>query len=435
MFRQSKYRFLVSLLLALAFGYASAQNQPCRTGDKMIPIGVSGEVDQQRIHGNMNLLKNANKTSDTLIFPVVVHIFYDSIWGNIADSQVVDGLRIINEDFNRMNADTSVTSAVFKPFAAAVGFKFMLAKLDSNGDSTSGIVRIDTTIFPHPDPPDPDFNNVKFISHWPSHMYYNIWLVRGIQGGTLGYAQYPGTNFTYGGPWATWGIVVRSDQWGTIGTSSVDGRTGTHEVGHTFGLYHTFLSLSASCGNVCDTTGDEVCDTPPAKYSGACSQVNTCGNDTSGSSPYMSGTVDQIENYMSYNSCQNMFSEGQKVRMRGFIASFDTLVGLSSDANLIATGLMQPISIDDQSEEALKSMFIYPNPGSGLYTVEINMLDSEPLHITVCNMLGQEILHLNVPRNKGLNKYTLDLSAYPAGLYNVTLVTKDEVSSKKVIKE
>ncbi len=436
MFIQYKYlRLATTLLFATILSNAIAQNQPCATGDKIIPIGSAGLADQQRIHENISAA-SMNKAGDTLIFPVVIHIFHDSVWGNIPDSQVIDGLRVINEDFNRMNADTSATRDYFKPFASAVGFKFVLAKLDSNGDSTSGIVRVDTNIFPHPEPTDPDFDNVKFISHWPASMYYNIWLVRGIQGGSLGYAQYPGTDFTYGGPWETWGIVVKSNQWGTVGTSFVDGRTGTHEIGHTFGLYHTFLSGTANCGSVCDTTGDEVCDTPPCNYTGACSQLaNTCGNDTTGSSPFVKDSVDQIENYMSYNTCQNMFSDGQKVRMRGFIASFDTLMGLSSDANLIATGLMPPVSINEKQENAVASIVVYPNPGSGIFNIEINSEYGEEVHISVCNVLGQEILRLNMQRNKGLNKYTLDMSAYPAGLYNITIVTKDKVSSRKVIKE
>ncbi|HIO71627.1 MAG TPA: T9SS type A sorting domain-containing protein [Flavobacteriales bacterium] len=438
MYIKFKYRHIsISMMLVLLISFAVAQDHPCATGDKIIPIGLAGEGDLGRIHENITAAKTAGKSGDTLIFPTVVHIIHYSGFGDISDSQVADGLRVINEDFNRMNADTSVTRDYFKPFASAVGFKFILAKLDSNGDSTSGIVRFDTAATPHAEPFDSDFDNVKFMSHWPAHMYYNVWLVRSIQGGGAGYAQYPGTNFTYGGPWETWGIVVRNDQWGTIGSSNADGRTGTHEVGHTFGLYHTFLSGSANCGSVCDTTGDEVCDTPPAKdVNSSCNVTdNFCSNDTSGSSPFASDSVDQIENYMSYNSCQNMFSEGQRTRMRGFIAAFDTLQGLSSDANLIATGLLPPLSVPDIDGEGRMAFTIYPNPGAGRYTLKINPVVNEPIQVTVCNVLGQEILQLHELENHGYAKYALDLSAYPSGLYGVTLVTKGGVSSRKVLKE
>ena len=54
---------------------------------------------------------------------------------------------------------------------------------------------------------------------------------------------------------------------------------------------------------------------------------------------------DQLENYMSYNDCQSLFTLGQKERMRGFLTTLDTLNGLYLDDNLIATGLMQPTAI------------------------------------------------------------------------------------------
>jgi len=384
---------LICTLLVLAVGLVHAQEQ-CATASKMIPSSSAGLADLQRIRDNIADLSFAKQQGDTLIFPVVVHVIHNGGVGNIPDSQIVDGLRIVNEDFNRENADTSVTRNLFKPYAAAVGFKFLLAKLDSNGDSTSGIVRIDTSIIPHPEPTSPDFDNCKRLSSWPPDMYYNIWIVRSIQSGTLGYAQYPGTNFTYGGPWKTWGIVVRHDQWGTIGTSSADGRTGTHEVGHTFGLYHTFLSSSAGCGSVCDTTGDEVCDTPPNKYSGACSQLaNTCTNDTSGNSVYDTNVVDQIENYMSYNTCQNMLSEGQKTRMRGFIAEFSILQGLSSDSNLFATGLIDtiPLHIKDEVRDGFV-ISVSPNPFYDEITLLVPKdLNTDRNNIRLINLLGQEM--------------------------------------------
>ena len=187
---------------------------------------------------------------------------------------------------------------------------------------------------------------------------------------------------------------MRHDQWGTIGTSSADGRTGTHEVGHTFGLYHTFLSGSAGCGSVCDTTGDEVCDTPPNTYSGACSQLaNTCTNDTSGNSVYDTNVVDQIENYMSYNTCQNMLSEGQKTRMRGFIAEFSILQGLSSDSNLFATGLIDtiPLHIKDEVRDGFV-ISVSPNPFYDEITFLVPKdLNTDRNNIRLINLLGQEM--------------------------------------------
>ena len=119
-------------------------------------------------------------------------------------------------------------------------------------------------------------------------------------------------------------------------------RTLSHEFGHCFGLRHIF---QGGCGD-----GDLVADTPPMLE-----PLQTCPAD-SGDDGYNSCTagsqlvngfdqIDQIENYMSYNSCQNMFSEGQKTAMDFYLTSSDTITGLkhlSDTANLMFTGTLNP---------------------------------------------------------------------------------------------
>ena len=311
-------KFLISLFLIPQILFA--QNNWCGTADKMLAdIPTTKEQNlMQKIRDNIENNSYIKSQDSLLIIPTVVHIVHFNGNGDITDLQVQDGMRVINEDFRRTNADTINGNPVFYPFAADCRIEFHLAKLDPNGDSTTGITRTDTSIYPHPEPTNANFNNVKYAVNWPSHMYFNIWLVRHISGGANGYAQYPGTAFTYGGPWETYGAVIRSNQWGTIGTSTSDGRVGTHEIGHCLGLYHTFLSFSTGCGAECDTTGDEVCDTPPTTPTYGCDTTNLCSNDLLGPSAFIMDMPDQLENYMSYNSCQNMFSLGQKDRMRGY---------------------------------------------------------------------------------------------------------------------
>ncbi|MCH8331596.1 MAG: T9SS type A sorting domain-containing protein [Bacteroidetes bacterium] len=364
-----------------------------------------------------------------LIIPTVIHIIHDNGNGDITDEQVLDGLRVINEDFRRLNSDTSVTRDTFLNFAGDCMMEFHLAKLDSTGDSTSGIVRINSPLMPHPEPTDTSFDNVKFITYWPSDMYYNIWLVRGIIGGSLGYAQYPGTNFTYGGPWRTWGPIIRSDVFGTIGTSSSDGRTATHEIGHTFGLYHTFLSATAGCGTACDTTLDQVCDTPPVTASSGCPTTrNSCSNDTLGLGAFAVDMPDQIENYMSYNSCQNMFSQGQADRMRGYIDEFPTINGLYSDSNLIATGLMEPFTGVEQFKTT--TLNIVPNPSTGRFYIEFSSHSAIPVKVSILSIVGQLIAEVNTSSGSGIIWY--DMVA-PKGVYIVSVEQQGSVTSAKLI--
>ena len=112
-------------------------------------------------------------------------------------------------------------------------------------------------------------------------------------------------------------------------------------------LLHTFQS---SCGNHCSNSGDRICDTPPAStdtYTCNTTQ-NTCVNDATGPDPYGTNVVDQIENYMSYDNCQNMFTLEQKIAMESTLNNTNNLIGLaqlSTTTNLNATGVNNPYTI------------------------------------------------------------------------------------------
>jgi hypothetical protein len=275
-------------------------------------------------------------SSPTYILPIVFHVIYTTPFGNISDAQIQDQVAILNKEFNRQQPDTILTPAAFKPLAAPFAVEFRLPTIDPNGNCTTGIEHIYSSLANCSYP----WDAVKALSDWPSNKYINIWLIENM--------RYPNMTTCSGGGYSTFpggaanldGIVIRSELIGSIGTAMSSswgnwkGRYLIHELGHWFNLRHIWGD--AYCGN------DFVADTPPAYFSNSgCPNFpynanNSCGSNASG---------EMYTDYMDYTdgTCLNMFSAGQVARMTAAINSpVSGRVNLWSPANLIATGIANP---------------------------------------------------------------------------------------------
>ena len=273
----------------------------------------------------------------TRTIPVVFHVIHAYGDENISKAQIEDQLRVVNEDFQRQNADASNTRDFFKSRAANFNIEFKLARIAPDGSYTEGITRTYDPVNMIENYEDGSSEAKSAVPPWDRNRYLNIWVVKRIEssraGTVLGYAQLPG------GPASTDGIVMIHDRVGTIGTanSSGKGRTLTHEIGHWLGLYHPF---QGGCSG-----SDGVDDTPPvaeASYGCTASQnPNTCNTD-------FPNEIDMVENYMDYanGSCMNAFTNGQLARVNGFLASNSDRARNIAASNLVATGVnINPVSI------------------------------------------------------------------------------------------
>jgi hypothetical protein len=97
------------------------------------------------------------------VIPVVVHVLHQCGPENISKEQILDGIRILNEDYRRTNADAAFTPAPFQAVGADCNVEFRLAQLDPNGNCTDGIVRVETIRTENWAPRD----SLKRVSYWP----------------------------------------------------------------------------------------------------------------------------------------------------------------------------------------------------------------------------------------------------------------------------
>jgi PKD repeat protein len=255
------------------------------------------------------------------IIPVVFHIIHQNGPENISDAQILDQMRILNEDFRKLNSDISNVVPAFTSVTADSEIEFRLAQKDPSGNCHNGIDRIfsaETNIG----------DDGSKLNPWPRNKYLNVWVVKTISSGAAGYAYLPGTAF----PTTADGIIILSNYIGSIGTGiPTRSRALTHEIGHFLNLRHVWGNTNdpgVACGD------DNVSDTPITKGHTSCNLSDaTC----------TSGVVENVQNFMEYAYCSNMFTSGQKTRMRAALnATAGQRNNLWTSTNLTATGVGTP---------------------------------------------------------------------------------------------
>ncbi|MCZ2355221.1 MAG: PKD domain-containing protein [Bacteroidia bacterium] len=309
---------LVTLFIIGCLSIINVSAQHCATDEyhsyrlRQYPNLIQSIQDNEAYYRNYISQLTNHKTQDENIkvIPMVVHVVHDgipkdpSVDDSISAEQVISQIEVLNQDMRKQQGT--------RGFGAGVDYRieFALASKDPNGSPTNGITYTASSLADH----QIYDQNLKNLIKWDQTKYFNVWLVKSIIGGAsgglvLGYATFP----TSGYPTDD-GVVIRSDCWGTIGIAGGPGgdnkygRTATHEIGHWLNLMHTFTQPDG-CGTTnCNTSGDNVCDTPPSytQNFGSNNRQNTCIIDNP-------DLPDNTQNYMDYvnDLYTNMFTQGQ----------------------------------------------------------------------------------------------------------------------------
>lgn len=271
--------------------------------------------------------------------PVVFHVVYNNPSENISDNEVLDLLAILNEDFSMSNSMISSIRPEFAGIAANSNIKFCLASKDPQGNSSKGITRFQTDMNyfnPYLSAPIGNVGSANCMKNngsgqpsWNPEEYINIWICNisnGANSGAAGYTYSPIGTTLSGLPSASIdGIVLDYN----LGVQSGNSRAISHEMGHYFGLKHTWGASSGSCG----LSDDGFQDTPSTP--GAFIQSHaSCASGANALSCEV-GKSWQFENLMDYSDCFSMFTI-QQVNYMNMVLS-DARSGLLNSSAIHCT--------------------------------------------------------------------------------------------------
>ena len=289
----------------------------------------------ERIQNNLDISSLRTTSDNKKIIPVVVHIIHDDGPENVSDEVVQDAIDALNRNMNgQSNLFESRTPDVFAALRGVPNVEFRLARIDPNGESTNGIVRVKSPLTNEPSPR----NAVKSVSYWNSYQYFNIWVIKKFlpesNGNTLlGFAQFP-----FSGSMATDGVVLIYSEFNDPSSSTL-----THEAGHWLGLCHPWDCGAGTCGD------DNIFDTPPAREANYGVSFNNfpyhVGLQNQGCiADSMNWAGEMFMNYMDYTPDQftTMFSKGQVEVINETLEGDGTVPGFRqymwSEVNIDETG-------------------------------------------------------------------------------------------------
>ena len=261
-----------------------------------------GEIDRQvashrgkgRVSGSGSVEGPTPQAPGSITIPVYFHVVYRADGtGNVPEAWLDNQINAMNEHY------AGLDTPVYREAAANMSFRFVKA----------GVTRTQDDTWYAAGPGSSAQTAMKNALHTGGATDLNFYTNSG--GGYLGWATFPNE---YAGAPTQDGVVC---YWASLPGSNFapynEGDTGTHEVGHWVGLYHTFQGG-------CSATNDGVADTPSERgptYGCPTRDLDTCkGKQNPGDDPY--------ENFMDYTDdpCMYKFSLGQSNRADSMWATY-----------------------------------------------------------------------------------------------------------------
>jgi len=202
---------------------------------------------------------------------------------------------------------------------------------------------------------------------------------------------------------------------------SNNGTTLAHELGHYFSLLHTHEIIYGQefVDRInCDTTGDQLCDTPADPELSETNVTMNCqyiGNEMDPMGEYYSPDPGNIMSY-SRKYCRVHFTSEQSLRMRSYF------IGYRNHLNCIYNG-----NLTNSSDEL--GFILFPNPGNNQVAIITTEEKEVNYELSLMDYTGKLIY------TKTASNYSyLNVSDLKSGIYFVALSNEKETEIKKLIK-
>ena len=329
----------------------------------------------------------------TITIPVAFHV--------ISTEVIKSGIltKVGDVSMSKLDAQIQVLNKAFAP----VGIQFTNRSVDRTTNSTWYGMTMGSTA---------EAAAKRSLAVDPAHVL-NIY-TSGIPNGQIGWAYYP---WAFAQSNTLQGLVIH---YGTLPGGYVShynqGDTATHELGHYFGLYHTFEGGCAS-------PGDYVTDTPseatPA-YGKPLSRDTCPGPGT-----------DPIHNYMDYvdDSWMYEFTVAQMARMNWALRAYRST--LTAPSLLLAQS-------GSNGSAATKSgvRFVGASPNPFNPTTAIRFALDHEAHVTlrIYDVAGHEMAHLlDAVRPAGVHQVVFEGRGLASGVYMALLRTDTDTARERLI--